>query len=266
MEMTVWIAILTMGGLGLFFAAILAFADTKFHVQENPLLVKVTDALPHANCGVCGRASCLDFAMHVMEGQVPITGCPLGGAELADKLATILDMEVEHHQPKVARLMCRGDNQAALSKPALYYGPQSCALQSLASGGRLLCFEGCLGGGDCARACPVGAISMSAGGLPFINAGLCTGCGLCVNTCPRLIIELHPREREIFVLCKNRDDPLTARQVCAAACNACGVCARFSDGAIKMIHNLAVIDYQQLDPQQAPLERCKSGSLTRLRD
>ena len=266
MDMSVFIAVATMGGLGLFFAAVLAFADSRLHVQENPLLAQVTEALPQANCGACGCAGCREFAMHLIEGKVPVTGCPIGGADLADKLAEILDMQVEHHIPRVARLMCRGDTQAVAMKNARYRGPQACALQALVSGGQRLCFEGCLGGGDCQRACPVGAIHMSAAGLPYIDAALCTGCGLCVQACPRGLIELHSRDRQIFVLCKNRDDPRTARQVCKLACTGCGVCARYADGAIQVVDNLAVIDEQRLDELLAVLERCKPGALTRLED
>lgn len=264
MDMTVWIAMMTMGGLGLLFAAVLAVADSKLHIQENPLLAAVTDALPHANCGACGSAGCREFAMHLIEGKLPITGCPIGGAELADRLAEILEMQVEHHQPLVARLMCRGASQIVAAKPAVYSGPEACALQVFVSGGQRLCAEGCLGGGDCQRVCPVGAIQMRADGLPAISAVLCTGCGLCEKTCPRGLIELHPRKREIFVFCKNRDDPRRARQVCAAACTGCGVCARLSGGAIQVLEHLAVIDYDALDPEQVALERCKSGALDRI--
>ncbi|MBE5032857.1 4Fe-4S binding protein [Gallalistipes aquisgranensis] len=34
-------------------------------------------------------------------------------------------------------------------------------------------------------ACPAGAISQEGNGLPFVDAGLCIGCGLCVESCPK---------------------------------------------------------------------------------
>jgi Na+-translocating ferredoxin:NAD+ oxidoreductase subunit B len=265
MDSTLLIAVATMGGLGLFFAAVLVIADNKWHVQENPLLIKVTDVLPHANCGACGTAGCRDFAMRLIEGNIPVTGCPLGGPDLADKLAEILEMEFEHQAPLVACVMCRGGSQVATRKQVKYDGPRSCALQTIVSGGDTLCFDGCLGGGDCERACPVGAVCMGSDGLPRIVTEICTGCGLCVKSCPRGVIELHPTDRNIFVLCKNQDDPRTARQVCAAACTGCGLCVRFSGGGIALQNHLAVIDYQHLDPEQAPVERCKPGALSRTR-
>jgi Na+-translocating ferredoxin:NAD+ oxidoreductase subunit B len=266
MDSTVIIAIATMGGLGLFFAAVLAIADRKLHVQESPLLAQVIEALPQSNCGACGSAGCRDFATRLLAGKVPLTGCPIGGAELAEQLGEILQMEAGERERLVARLLCRGDAELAALKPAHYLGPRSCALQALVSGGERLCLDGCLGGGDCLLACPVGAIWMGPGGLPYISEALCTGCGLCVKACPRGVLELHPADREIFVFCKNRDNPRVARQVCAAACTGCGVCARFSEGAIEIQDNLAVIDYQRLDPEQAPLERCKPQALRRIRD
>ena len=82
MGTTLIIAIVTMGGLALIFAAFLAIADKKLRVEENPLIAKVNDALPGANCGACGKAGCYDFAVNVVDGTAEVNGCPVGGSAL----------------------------------------------------------------------------------------------------------------------------------------------------------------------------------------
>ena len=43
-----------MGGLGLIFGALLAFASKKFHVETDPRQANIRAILPGANCGGCG--------------------------------------------------------------------------------------------------------------------------------------------------------------------------------------------------------------------
>ena len=50
------ISLLAMGGLGLFFATILAVASEKLKVEEDPKVEQVNEALPGLNCGACGQA------------------------------------------------------------------------------------------------------------------------------------------------------------------------------------------------------------------
>lgn len=265
-DQTFMAALVTMGGLGLFFAAILALADRKLHVEESPLMVHIVESLPGANCGACGSAGCHDFAVKLLDGKMQVTGCPVGGQALVARLAEILQVEASTGERQVVRLMCRGGVAAAALKEARYVGPESCRVQALVSGGSKLCFFGCLGGGDCVEVCKFGALAMNADGLPQVDVGLCTGCGLCVKACPRNVLELHPLSRAVFVLCKNQDDPRTARQVCAVACTGCGICARAAGGAVVVQNNLAVIDYQALDPDLLPFERCKTQAITRIQD
>ncbi|MFN7170072.1 MAG: 4Fe-4S binding protein, partial [Candidatus Omnitrophota bacterium] len=54
----------------------------------------------------------------------------------------------------------------------------------IVSGGDKLCYYGCLGGGDCVKACPFGALIMNENELPEVIEELCTGCGLCWGKCP----------------------------------------------------------------------------------
>jgi hypothetical protein len=56
------IAASLMGGLGVILAIVLAIADKKFYVWEDPRIDEVEAMLPLANCGACGCPGCRAFA------------------------------------------------------------------------------------------------------------------------------------------------------------------------------------------------------------
>jgi Na+-translocating ferredoxin:NAD+ oxidoreductase RNF subunit RnfB len=82
---------IVMGLLGLFFALILSYASKKFAIKEDPRLKEVINALPGANCGACGHASCEAFAKAVIEGKADYTGCKVGREKVAKKIKVILN-------------------------------------------------------------------------------------------------------------------------------------------------------------------------------
>jgi len=264
MDATLLIAIATMGGLGFIFAGGLAIADKKLRVEENPLIGKVNDVLPGANCGGCGSAGCYDFAVKVVEGKVSVTGCPVGGEETAKAIAEIMGVDASGSVKMLPVVLCQGGLSEAATKMAHYYGPISCSAMHLVSGADKQCYYGCLGGGDCVEACPFDAMVMNSNGIPEVIPELCTGCGMCVKACPRNVIEMHPADREVFVFCKNHDDPKTAKDVCKVACLGCGVCARPSDGAIVMDDYLPIIDYSKLDESKIPFDKCRTGAIKKV--
>lgn len=262
MDITIIIAIATMGGLGFIFAGALAFADKKLRVEENPKIAEVNEMLPNANCGACGNAGCYDFAVKVVNGEAKINGCPVGGQEVVDEIAHILGMESSQSVKLVARILCNGGLAEAKIKDGVkYFGPESCAVKTVVAGGEKMCLYGCLGGGDCVDACQFGAIFMNENGLPVVVEELCTGCGQCEEACPRGVIEIHPEDRELFVFCKNHDDPKRSKEVCQVACFGCGICARKSDGSIVMKDFLPEIDYTNLDISKIPLDKCSTKAL-----
>jgi Na+-translocating ferredoxin:NAD+ oxidoreductase RNF subunit RnfB len=253
-----------MGGLGFLFAAGLAVADKKLRVFENPIITKVNDMLPGANCGACGFAGCYDFATNLVEGNASITGCPVGGDETAKGLAEILGLEIESSVKMVPRILCMGGNKEAVKKITKYSGPLTCSAMDLVSGGQKMCYYGCLGGGDCVEACPFNAMIMNDNGLPEVIEELCTGCGICADVCPRNIIEMHPEDRKVFVLCKNHDDPKTSKNICSASCIGCGICARKSNGDITMENYLPVINYDKLDEELILFDKCPTGAIRKV--
>ncbi|MGD8782177.1 MAG: RnfABCDGE type electron transport complex subunit B [Ignavibacteria bacterium] len=264
MDATLIIAIATMGGLGFIFAGGLAIADRKLRVEENPLIGKINDALPGANCGACGKAGCYDFAVNVVENGAPVNGCPVGGEDTAKIIADIMGVDAGTSQKMVPRILCRGGNSEAVKKMADYYGPLSCSAMDIVSGGDKLCYYGCLGGGDCVEACPFNAMFMNSNGIPEVIEELCTGCGMCEKACPRNVIEMHPIDRNVFVFCRNHDDPKRSKEVCSVACLGCGICARKSDGGVEMDNFLGKINYDKLDEAKIPFDKCKTGAINRL--
>ncbi len=65
-------SIISMTGIAGAFAAILAIADKKLRVEEDPKIGEIAHVLPGVNCGACGYASCRAFAEAiVVEGAEP---------------------------------------------------------------------------------------------------------------------------------------------------------------------------------------------------
>ena len=75
------------------------------------------------------------------------------------------------------------------------------------------------------NACKFGAITL-ADGIAKIDPKKCTGCGACMKTCPRSIINLLPRSKTVVVLCRNQAVGKIARTQCKVACIGCGRCAK----------------------------------------
>jgi RnfABCDGE-type electron transport complex B subunit len=262
--MEILIPIITMAALGLLFSAGLVVAYQKLKVEENPKTVKVSESLPQANCGACGYAGCQAFAEAVVSGEATSNGCPVGGAETAQMIADILGVEVGEIIKKVARLHCRGTKEAAKDRGE-YLGLTTCYAANLV-GGNKQCTYGCLGYGDCVKACQFDALFMDDNGLPTVVEEACTACGKCVDACPRDLFELHPQEQNILVFCRSLDRGPAAKKACKNACIGCGICVRACPDAIELEENLAVIkDYKKILPEQIPaMEKCPTDSIGRL--
>jgi len=261
----VLIPIATMTALGFLFSAGLVFAYKKLKVEEDPKIEKISQVLPQANCGACGFSGCRAFAEAVVKGEAEANGCPVGGQEVAQNVAEILGVHAGEVIKKVARLHCRGTRSASEDR-GIYFGISTCSAAHLV-GGNKQCSYGCMGYGDCVRACPFDAISMGEEGLPIIREDRCTACGKCVDACPRNLLELHPLSQNILVFCRSEDRGPLARKVCKNACIACGICVRACPDAIVLEDYLAKItDYKKIDPEKIPeIEKCPTDAIGRIR-
>jgi len=230
-------------GVGIFFGFVLAFANKKFAMEENPLIHEVDEVLPKGQCGACGYAGCAKYAEAVVEKEdVPPNLCVPGKAAVAAKVAELTGKKAEATEERVAHLKCRGTKTAAHAAYS-YKGIHDCSAAKLIQGGPKGCKFGCIGFGNCVSVCPFGALSMGDDGLPIVDRDLCTGCGKCEETCPQHIIELVSPEAKAIVSCSSHDKGMIARKVCTNACIGCGLCMRnCTHGAIKIENNLAVVD------------------------
>lgn len=251
-----------MAGLGAALAAVLAAANKRLHVFEDPRIDEVEAMLPKANCGACGTPGCRSFAEATVQGVLDPAKCTVNSPEMTQVIADYLGVEAGQHEKQVARLACAGGSHVAYVR-ARYQGLQTCRAASLVSGGGKGCAWGCLGLGDCEAVCNFDAIHMNKYGLPVVDEAKCVACGDCCTVCPKDLFSLQPVSRRLWITCKNQDVADEGEAQCEVVCTACGRCAADSpEGVIQIVNNLAVIDYSKNDlASRIAIERCPTGAI-----
>jgi RnfABCDGE-type electron transport complex B subunit len=254
-------AAIFMGGIGVILAVVLAFADKKFYVWEDPRIDQVEAMLPLANCGACGCPGCRAFAEKAVHGEIAPGKCTVNTPEGIQKIAEFLKVDAGGEEKRVARLACAGGAHVARQK-AHYAGLESCRAAALVSGGGKGCSWGCLGLADCERVCDFKAIHMDANGLPVVTESKCTACGDCVEVCPKSLFSIHVVSHRLWVACRNQLNGDVAEAECEVACTACGRCAADAPALIAIVNNLAVVDYaKNSKATPAPTQRCPTGAI-----
>ncbi len=243
-------AILSLGAIGLLAALALGFAAKKFAVEVDPRELAILELLPGANCGACGYPGCSGYAKMVVSGDKLAATCPPGGAAVMEKIANIMGFAPVTAEPKVAVVMCQGDNRKAKDKYR-YLGLADCQAAQKVADGPKQCPGGCLGLGSCERVCPFGAIEMTPDNLAVISRKKCTGCGKCVAVCPRHVIRMTPLDATTHVLCNSHDKGAAVRKYCEVGCIACQICKKQVPEAYEIENSLARVVYEHYD--QAPL-------------
>lgn len=257
-----FIATSIMTGLGLFFGTTLAIASRFFQVSGDFRVEQVEDRLPGSNCGACGQPGCHAFAEAIVSGTQTPGGCTVATRETVEAIAELLGVDPGQQDQRVARLRCAGGTAQAY-QIAEYRGFESCRAASIVAGGGKGCPWGCLGLGDCMRACTFQAIHLNPHSLPVVDIDHCTTCGDCVRACPRALFVIMPLNHRLFVQCRSPLLGEDARALCRVACDSCGRCVRdAAPGLIRMEDNLPVVDYGAGGPATPRATyRCPTGAI-----
>lgn len=243
---------------------ILGWANKKFFVEIDPRVEAVLAALPGANCGGCGFMGCGDYAVAVVADNAPVNRCPVGGKACAAAVAAIMGVEAGETLPFRPIIHCGARVQDRLGRTP-YVGEQRCASVNLVADIQG-CTYGCLGFGDCVRACKYDAIHVI-DGLATVDYDRCIGCGACSKVCPRNIITITPfkSDRILAVTCSNKDKGKDVMAVCNVGCIGCAACTRISN-IISIKDNLSVIDYENYTAECMPdlMRACEKCPRSRL--
>ncbi len=74
-------AVLVLAGLAAVFGLALYMGSRVFHVEVDPRIDRIIEALPGANCGACGLGGCRAYAEGVVLKGLGTALCAPGGAE-----------------------------------------------------------------------------------------------------------------------------------------------------------------------------------------
>ncbi len=256
-----WPAGVTMLVLGGSFAIVLLIASEKLRVEVDPKVEQIHEALPKLDCGACGFAGCSQYAKAVLENPELIGLCAPGAKETADKIATVLSLQIsDSGAPKKPIVHCHA-RTADKTCYAKYQGIPTC-VSANALPNVQACKFGCLEFGDCVNACKFDALHII-DGLATINYEKCTGCGACSKNCPRNLIEMVPfgYENMMSVACSSKETGKTTRSMCKVGCIACGLCAKQTE-QFSIEDNLAHLDYEKYQPTEqtdTAMDKCPTG-------
>lgn len=253
--------------IGLVAGIILTIASKVMFVPVDQMVIDIREQLPGANCGACGFAGCDDYANALAEdtdGTITASMCPVGGADVAQKLAAIKGVDAGAADPKVAVVMCHG-NEASAKRIMEYKGMATCKAASQLYGGNWACAHGCLGLGDCSVVCDYDAICVE-DGVAFIDREKCVACGKCAKVCPKHIIQIQSKNKVVYVACSSNNKGAQTRKQCTAGCIGCMKCQKACKfDAIVVENNLAKIDPEKCKNCGLCAKECPTGAILNLR-
>ena len=201
-------------GLGALCGGALSAASKIFYVYEDPRIAVVEGYTAGANCGGCGYAGCAAAAVAVVAGAAPPSVCIVAGPEATANIASVMGLDPGTAESLLSYNTCSGGDRAA--EKYVYMGIQSCQALATLHGGQRVCPVGCLGFGDCVKACAFDAIKIGAHGYPVVNEMKCVGCGACEKVCPKDIMEIKTMSQRLLHLNQHDDRIAPCQQTCPA--------------------------------------------------
>lgn len=234
------LAIIIVAVIGLVAGIGLSIASIVMAVPKDEKVEALTEALPGANCGACGFSGCAGYAEALAKGEAKLGLCSPGGEECVTACGEILG-QTGSVEKKTALVHCVGSYDVTSDKMN-YDGLQSCAAATFLAGGVSSCRFGCMGMGDCERACQFDAVKIC-NGVAIIEPEKCKGCSACVTACPKSLISLVPYKTQAIVRCSNLDKGASVMKICKVGCIGCMKCVKIcEEGAIKVTNFNAKID------------------------
>ncbi len=232
--------IVIVASIGLIAGIILSIAAVIMHVPVDEKAEALLEALPGANCGACGFSGCSGYATAMAKGEAEVGMCPPGGEECATACGVILGVSAVIEK-QTAIVHCIGSYDVTADKMD-YDGIKSCSASAFLAGGISSCRFGCMGMGDCERACPYGAVVIRRG-VALIDPYLCKACAKCVTACPKNLITIVPFKKQAFVRCSNCDRGAGVTKICKVGCIGCMKCVKVcEDKAITVTSFKATVD------------------------
>lgn len=259
--MDIIIPILIAVCIGAALAVMLGIASKLFHVKTDEKISEILSCLPMANCGACGFASCEDYAGKIAAGEAPPNLCLAGGKQMLNALCDVLGITAEPEmEVNKAIVACAGYHGVTEDKLE-YNGVETCAAANMYFKGKGRCDYGCLGFGDCIKACKFGAIRIKKG-VAVVDRKKCTGCKMCVEACPKEIIKLAPENLTTFVACSSQARGIVTKNACQRGCIACTKCVKACKyDAIYMDGFLAKIRYENCVDCGECRKVCPTGAI-----
>ncbi|WP_418771242.1 RnfABCDGE type electron transport complex subunit B [Neglectibacter timonensis] len=255
--------IMIVSAIGLLAGVILAVASIVMAVPKDEKAEALEEVLPGANCGACGYSGCSGYAAALSKGEAKPGLCSPGGVDVAQKCAELLgsgEVEVEY---KTALVHCLGSYDNTTDKMR-YDGIQSCSASTFLAGGISSCRYGCMGMGDCVRACEYGAVSVC-NGVAKIDPAKCRGCSKCVEACPKSLISFVPLKKQAVVRCSNCDKGRDTMKVCTIGCIGCMKCVKTCEfEAVAVKNGCAAVDPQKCTGCGKCVEVCPRHVITLL--
>ena len=252
----VLLAVAVVGGVGLFIGLFLGIAAIKFKVEVDEKEEAVLAALPGNNCGGCGFPGCSGLAAAIAKGEAAVNACPVGGETVGKVIAGIMGVEAGETTRMTAYVQCQGDCEKTTIDYE-YTGIEDCVMASqMQNGGPKGCGFGCLGFGNCVKACQFDAIHV-VDGIAVVDPEKCKACVSCVSACPKRLIEIVPYEQKHLVQCSSRDKGKDVMSVCSVGCIGCKMCEKVCEfQAVTVTGNIAHIDPEKCTNCGKCAEKC----------